>query len=210
MARICCRTWTAAARRHRDIFRPRKLAGPAARASQTHSADWAAAWRMYLSWLLRGVAAEASCDPGPVGVALMSGNVLQLAANGFLFDLYLDPAQNFSGKAFALTSDGSGDYFMPLARRSSAPTPLSFPPARAAAASTSSAAGPSWCCQAEPPSRRPFEIVSSDIRRRTGRVRHRRRRHRLRRIASDRRRRHREQHHDCERRHARRLRRRLG
>ena len=62
---------------------------------------------MYLSWLLRGVAAEASCDPGPVGVALMSGNVLQLAANGFLFDLYLDPAQNFSGKAFALTSDGS-------------------------------------------------------------------------------------------------------
>jgi hypothetical protein len=42
---------------------------------------------MYLSWLLRGVAAEASCDPGPVGVALMSGNVLQLAANGFLFDL---------------------------------------------------------------------------------------------------------------------------
>jgi hypothetical protein len=33
--------------------------------------------------------------------------VLQLAANGFLFDLYLDPAQNFSGKAFALTSDGS-------------------------------------------------------------------------------------------------------
>jgi hypothetical protein len=83
MARICCRTWTAAARRHRDIF------------------------RLYLSWLLRGVAAEASCDPGPVGVALMSGNVLQLAANGFLFDLYLDPAQNFSGKAFALTSDGS-------------------------------------------------------------------------------------------------------
>jgi hypothetical protein len=75
------------ARRYRDIFRPRKLAGPAARASQTHSADWAAAWRMYLSWLLRGVAAEASCDPGPVGVALMSGNVLQLAANGFLFDL---------------------------------------------------------------------------------------------------------------------------
>jgi hypothetical protein len=69
---------------------------PAARASQTHSADWAAAWRMYLSWLLRGVAAEASCDPGPVGVALMSGNVLQPAAKGFLFDLYLDPAQNFS------------------------------------------------------------------------------------------------------------------
>jgi hypothetical protein len=24
---------------------------------------------MYLSWLLRGVAVEASCDPGPVGVA---------------------------------------------------------------------------------------------------------------------------------------------
>jgi autotransporter passenger strand-loop-strand repeat protein len=71
---------------------------------------------MYLSWLLRGVAAEASCDPGPVGVALMSGNVLQLAANGFLFDLYLDPAQNFSGKAFALTSDGSGDYFIALSQ----------------------------------------------------------------------------------------------
>ena len=63
---------------------------------------------MYLSWLLRGVAAEASCDPGPVGVALMSGNVLQLAANGFLFDLYL--------KAFALTSDGSGDYFIALSQ----------------------------------------------------------------------------------------------
>src|SRR4029077_12990284 len=33
MARICCRTWTAAAfppDGHRDIFRPRKLAGPAA------------------------------------------------------------------------------------------------------------------------------------------------------------------------------------
>ena len=57
---------------------------------------------------------EASCDPVPVGVALMSGNVLQPAANGFLFDLYLDPAQNFSGKAFALTSDGSGDYFIAL------------------------------------------------------------------------------------------------
>ena len=59
---------------------------------------------------------EASCDPGPVGVALMSGNVLQPAANGFLFDLYLDPAQNFRGKAFALTSDGSGDYFIALSQ----------------------------------------------------------------------------------------------
>lgn len=55
-------------------------------------------------------------DPGPVGVALMSGNVLQLAANGFLFDLYLDPTQNFNGKAFALTSDGSGDYFISLSQ----------------------------------------------------------------------------------------------
>jgi hypothetical protein len=55
-------------------------------------------------------------DPGPVGVALMSGDVLQLAANGFLFDLYLDPTQNFNGKAFALTSDGSGDYFIALSQ----------------------------------------------------------------------------------------------
>jgi hypothetical protein len=50
---------------------------------------------------LRGTIAVTAVplDPGPVGVALMSGNVLQLAATGFLFDLYLDPTQKFNGKA---------------------------------------------------------------------------------------------------------------
>ena len=161
---------------------------------------------MYLSWLLRGVAAAASCDPGPVGVALMSGNVLQLAANGFLFDLYL--------KAFALTSDESGDYFIALSQ-----TIISAGTAFISAGQSSSGIDVvsggtlvvlSGGIALETTVGGGLEIVSSDIRRRTGRVRHRRRRHRLRRIASDRRRRHREQRHDCERRHARRLRRRLG
>jgi autotransporter passenger strand-loop-strand repeat protein len=145
---------------------------------------------MYLSWLLRGVAAEASCDPGPVGVALMSGNVLQLAANGFLFDLYLDPAQNFSGKAFALTSDGSGDYFIALSQ-----TIISAGTAFISAGQSSSGI--------DVVSGGTLVVLSGGTALETtvgGGFE----------IATDRRRRHREQHHDCERRHARRLRRRLG
>ena len=48
-------------------------------------------------------------------VSRFARNSHELPAGSGLY-LYLDPTQNFNGKAFALTSDGSGDYFISLSQ----------------------------------------------------------------------------------------------
>lgn len=53
------------------------------------------------------IAGNGASTTGPAnGVTLLPGNVLQVVAAGFVFDLYLDPNQNFTGQSFLLTSGG--------------------------------------------------------------------------------------------------------
>jgi autotransporter passenger strand-loop-strand repeat protein len=91
------------------------------------------------------IAGNGASTTGPAnGVTLLPGNVLQVVAAGFVFDLYLDPNQNFTGQSFLLTSGGPSNrnFFVTLSQTIISRGTAFISAGRPATALKSSAAGP--------------------------------------------------------------------
>jgi hypothetical protein len=91
------------------------------------------------------IAGNGASTTGPAnGVTLLPGNVLQVVAAGFVFDLYLDPNQNFTGQSFLLTSGGPSNrnFFVTLSQTIISSGTAFISAGRPATALKSSAAGP--------------------------------------------------------------------